>query len=64
MPESNEHRSRNIEFPFRIGYIGTLSKVKGVEWLIRVEIKKDLVNPFFEFPLKKRNFTSTPITKI
>ena len=31
---------------------------------IRVEIKKDLVNPFFEFPLKKRNFRTTPNTKM
>lgn len=42
MPESNEHRSRNIEFPFRIGYIGTLSKVKGVEWLIRTFMRLDI----------------------
>lgn len=32
----------NGKEPLRIGYIGTLSKVKGVEWLIRSFIKMDI----------------------
>lgn len=42
IPESSEYRGRNFEFSFRIGYIGTISKVKGVEWLIRTFMRLDI----------------------
>ncbi|MCU4241736.1 glycosyltransferase [Bacteroides xylanisolvens] len=42
IPESSEYRGRDSEFSFRIGYIGTISKVKGVEWLIRTFMRLDI----------------------
>lgn len=36
------HRNRSVGTPLRIGYIGTLSKVKGIEWLIRTFAQLDI----------------------
>ena len=34
IPEPSTKKSRNPDSPLRVGYLGTLSKIKGVEWLI------------------------------